>query len=338
VFVSLWGGSAVALFDPRTLQIRKTIPVGDHPSDMIESPDGGRLFVANANFNTVSVIDLQTARVVETISTALTPGAPNGSTPNALALSPDARVLYVANADNNYLAVVDVSVPRKSRSLGFIPTGWYPTSVRTVASRKTIVVANGKGGFSKANPGGPNPTKRSREEEYIGSLFKGTVSVVDVPDEGRLRELTASVYANSPYSDTKRDAPGTNAGNPIPIRVGGESPIKHVFYVIKENRTYDQVFGDITEGNGDPDLCLFPEQVTPNHHALVRQFVLLDNFYCDAEVSADGHNWSMGAYATDYVEKSWPTSYGGRGGEYEFEGGYPAVYPAISGTTAIATE
>jgi YVTN family beta-propeller protein len=328
VFVSLWGGSAVALLDPRTLEIRNTIPVGDHPCDMLESPDGRRLFVANANLNTVSVIDLQIARVVETISTALTPGAPNGSTPNALAVSPDARVLYVANADNNYLAVVDISLPGNSRSLGYIPTGWYPTSVRTLPALKTIVVANGKGGISKANPGGPNPTRSNRQEEYIGSLFKGTVSVISAPDAERLREMTASVYANSPYSDKKRDAPGTAAGNPIPSKVGAPSPIKHVFYVIKENRTYDQVFGDIKEGNGDPGLCLFPEQVTPNHHALVRQFVLLDNFYCDAEVSADGHNWSMGAYATDYTEKSWPTSYGGRGGEYEFEGGYPAVYPS----------
>jgi hypothetical protein len=110
--------------------------------------------------------------------------------------------------------------------------------------------------------------------------------------------------------------------------MGGSSPIKHVFYIIKENRTYDQVFGDMKGGNGEPGLCLFPEFVTPNHHALAREFVLLDNLYCNAEVSADGHNWSMGAYATDYVEKSWPTSYGGRGGEYEFEGGYPTVYPS----------
>jgi hypothetical protein len=133
---------------------------------------------------------------------------------------------------------------------------------------------------------------------------------------------------NSPYTDTRRDDPGKDPGNPVPPKIGAPSPMKHIFYIIKENRTYDQVFGDLKEGNGNPDLCLFPDAVTPNHHALAKQFVLLDNFYCDAEVSADGHNWSMAAYATDYVEKSWPTSYGGRGGEYEFEGGYPHTYPS----------
>ncbi len=122
--------------------------------------------------------------------------------------------------------------------------------------------------------------------------------------------------------------PGNDPKNPIPARTGGASPIKHVFYVIKENRTYDQVFGDLPQGNGDASLCLFPEEVTPNLHALVREFVLLDNFYADAEVSADGHNWSMGAYATDFTEKTWPTQYGGRGGEYVYEGGTPIVFPS----------
>ncbi|HCV43590.1 MAG TPA: hypothetical protein DGH68_08910, partial [Bacteroidetes bacterium] len=328
LYVSLWGGSAVALFDRNTLKLLGTIRVGDHPCDMLESPDGTRLFVANANENTVSVVDVEKRKVIETLSTALTPKAPSGSTPNSLALTADGKTLYVANADNNYLAVMDVSVAGNSKSLGFIPVGWYPTCVRVLPQRGELLVANGKGESSRANPKGPNPGKRTKTEEYIGSLFQGTVSRIAIPDQQRLAQYTVQVYANSPYSDERSVQPGTAKDNPVPWKVGEPSPIKHIFYVIKENRTYDQVFGDIKEGNGDPSLCLFPDSITPNLHALVRQFVLLDNLYADAEVSADGHNWSMGAYATDYVEKTWPTQYGGRGGEYEYEGGTPIVYPS----------
>jgi DNA-binding beta-propeller fold protein YncE len=329
LYVSLWGGSAVEVFDASSLTQVASVPVGDHPCDMVESPDGSRLFVANANHNSVSIISLPDLKVLETILTSLTPGAPYGSTPNALALSPNGKRLYVANADNNYIALFDVSVRGASRALGFIPTGWYPTALLTLPGSGQIVVANGKGTTSQANVHGPQPTLRSTPStEYIGSLFKGTVARIPDPSPEQLAEYSAQVYRNSPYTDARRDAPGTDPANPVPKGKGGTSPIKHVFYIIKENRTYDQVFGDLKQGNGEPNLCLFPDSITPNHHALVREFVLLDNLYCNAEVSADGHNWSMGAYATDYVEKSWPTSYGGRGGEYEFEGGYPTAYPS----------
>jgi DNA-binding beta-propeller fold protein YncE len=329
LFVSLWGGSAVAVFDAASLVPLCTTAVGDHPCDMVEAPDGSRLYVANANHNSVSVVSLPEMKVMETILTSLTPEAPFGSTPNALTLNEDGSRLYVANADNNYLAVFDVTGRGRTRALGFIPTGWYPTALLHLSKSAAIVVANGKGTTSLANPHGPNPTVRSSfSVEYIGSLFKGTVARIPEPSPPLLARYTSEVYRNSPYTDARRDAPGTDPENPVPARQGGESPIKHVFYIIKENRTYDQVFGDMKEGNGDGNLCLFPENVTPNHHALAREFVLLDNLYCNAEVSADGHNWSMGAYATDYVEKTWPTSYGGRGGEYEYEGGYPAAYPS----------
>ena len=177
IYVSLWGGSAIALVNGRTMSIEATIPVGDHPTDMVESPDGKRLFVANANENTVSVVDCAGRRVVETLCSALTPRAPAGSTPNALALSADGTSLYVANADNNYVAVMDVSRAGRSRSLGFIPVGWYPTSLRLLGSTGELLVANGKGGGSRANPHGPDPTRRSRTEEYIGAMFTGTLSV-----------------------------------------------------------------------------------------------------------------------------------------------------------------
>lgn len=327
LYVTLWGGSAVAVLDKKTLGIVGTIPVGDHPNDLTESPDGNRLFVANGNSNTVSVIDCNTEKVVETITTSLLPNAPEGSTTNAVTLDKEGKTLFAANADNNCVAVFDVSKPGQSRSLGFIPVGWYPTSVRVLGATRQLLVANGKGMTSRANPNGPNPEKRDRNIVYIGSMLKGTVSRIDIPNAATLQTYTAQVYANSPGFDKRRLEKSRSATNAIP-GPGGKSPIKHVFYVIKENRTYDQVFGDMKEGNGDPALCLFPEEITPNHHALARQFVLLDNLYADAEVSADGHNWSMAAYATDYVEKSWPTSYGGRGGEYEFEGGYPVAYPS----------
>jgi YVTN family beta-propeller protein len=328
VWVSLWGGSAVVHVDATTMTLENPIQVGDHPSGMELSPDGGTLWVTNSNHNTVSVIDVASRKVRETLITALSPQAPPGSTPNALAFDSQRKRLYVANADNNCLAVFDVSSPGKSRSIGFIPVGWYPTAVRVVPQTGEVLVASAKGFASSANPNGPNPTKRGVEQQYIGSMFKGNFSKIPSPNETSLAEYTAQVYRNVRYTDQRAAKPGTNTGNPIPATTGDPSPIKYVFYVIKENRTYDQVFGDIPKGNGDPKLCLFGEDVTPNLHALVNQFVLLDNVYADAEVSADGHNWSMGAYATDYTEKTWPTQYGGRGGEYEYEGGVPIVFPS----------
>jgi hypothetical protein len=273
----------------------------------------------------VSVIDTRRRRQVKVLNCALYPDAPNGSTTNGLALSPDEKRLYVANADNNCLAVFEVDNIDNIRSLGFVPTGWYPTAVRCLGNN--IYVANGKGLGSLANPDGPNPLKSRRESpnvQYIGSLMQGTLGVIPSPDEPALLQYAKQVYSNTPYTKEKELTPGGQPGNPIPMRVGEPSPIKYVFYIIKENRTYDQVLGDMPEGNGDAALCLFPEKITPNQHALAREFVLLDNFYVDAEVSADGHNWSMGAYANDYVEKKWPTSYGGRGGSYDFEGGLMA--------------
>ncbi len=328
LYVSLWGGRKVAVFDAHTLARKGDIAVGDHPCEMLLRSDGRWLFVANANDNSVSVIDTKTRRETEVLNAALYPAAPAGSTTNGLALSPDEKTLYIANADNNCLAVFDVSEPGDSRSKGFIPTGWYPTSVKVAGNK--IFVANGKGMTSLPNPKGPQPTMKGedyRAAPYIGSLFLGTLSVLDAPGPEMLGQYSKQVYANTPYAKEKELQAEGEPGNPVPMRVGDPSPIKHVFYIIKENRTYDQVLGDMAAGNGDPALCLFPEKVTPNQHALAREFVLLDNFYVNAEVSADGHNWSMAAYATDYVEKTWPTSYGGRGGGYDFEGSSPLAFP-----------
>ncbi len=326
LFISVWGAEKVLIYDPKGQKITGEIKTGSHPNDMTFSRDGKYLYVANANDNSVSVIEVKTRRVLESLNTALFPNALAGSTPNGLALTPDNKTLYVANADNNCLAVFDVAQPGRSRSLGFVPTGWYPTSVKIVG--KTVLVANGKGFASAANPRGPSPYKgRGDATQYTGSMFRGTLSTFTLPKPAELTALSKLVYANTPYTKERETMAMGEANNPIPKRVGDKSPIKYVFYIIKENRTYDQVLGDMPGGNGDTSLCLFPERITPNQHALAREFVLLDNFYVDAEVSADGHNWSMAAYATDYVEKNWPTSYGGRGGTYDFEGSRPVAFP-----------
>lgn len=331
LYISVWGGDEVLFFDTEKIQVKQAIKVGDNPNELLLSQSGKILFVANANDNSVSVIETASGKELEVLNAALYPDAPSGSTSNGLALSADQRTLYIANADNNCLAVFDVTDPGKSKSKGFVPTGWYPTNVKVLG--KNIFVSNGKGFSSQANPYGPNPARRKedvvyqggdktkpQDVQYIAGLFKGTMSIIPEPDAAVLARYSKAVYTNTPYKKEQELLAKGEKGNPIPMKVGDPSPMKYVFYIVKENRTYDQVLGDVPQGNGDTSLVLFGEKVTPNQHKLVKDFVLLDNFYVDAEVSADGHNWSLGAYATDYLEKNWPTSYGGRGGSYDAEG------------------
>ncbi|HZR25871.1 MAG TPA: bifunctional YncE family protein/alkaline phosphatase family protein [Vicinamibacterales bacterium] len=316
LFVSLWGGAKVLAYDAQTFAPKGEIAVGEHPNAMAITKDGKRLFVAAANTNAVYAIDLAERRAVEQISVAMFPQAPAGSTPNSVNLSPDETRLLVANADNNTVAVVDISKPGTSEVTGFIPTGWYPTAAMFSRDGRNIFVLDGKGLSSEANPrNGPN------RFEYIGAMLTGALSVLPTPDRDGLQTLTKMAMSVTAYTDEHRLAPANPpAASPIPKRVGDPSPIKHVFYIIRENRTYDQVFGDLDRGNGDPTLTLFGDEVTPNAHAVVREFGVLDNFYVDAEVSYDGHAWSMGAYATDFVEKLWPTNYARRGAAYLSEG------------------
>jgi YVTN family beta-propeller protein len=331
LYISCWGCDKVMVYDTDKRKLVGEISVGDNPNELCLSKNGNWLYVANANDNSVSVIQVKQRRVVETLNTALYPDAPSGSTTNGVALSEDQKTLYIANADNNCLAVFDVAQPGQSHSKGFIPVGWYPTNVKVVGNK--ILVSNGKGFSSMANPYGPNPlgktqsvwyregdSLRPKKVQYIAGLFQGTLSIIDRPSEKQMAAYSAQVYSNTPYTKKKETWPEVEKNNPVPMQVGAKSPVKYVFYVVKENRTYDQVLGDIKEGNGDTSLVLFGEKITPNQHALAREFVLLDNFYVDAEVSADGHNWSLGGYATDYLEKTWPTSYGSRGGSYAAEG------------------
>ena len=307
VMVSLWSSRKVVVYDGAKMMFE--CPTGDHPTELTVSRDGKYVFVPCANDNTVNVIDLAARRTVGSAGAAIHPDAPEGSTTNSVAEVPGKKLLLAANADNNSLAVIDIRDPEHPTPVGFIPVGWYPTKV-LLRSDGTVLVLNGKGGRSFANP----------KRQYIASLMEGSLSILPMPDEKTLAGMSKQVLANTPYEQSQMTTADIPAAGPVPAKVGDPSPIKHVIYVIKENRTYDQVFGDMPQGNGDTSLCMFGEQITPNHHKLAREFVLFDNFYVNSEVSADGHNWSVAGYATDYVEKTWPTQYGGRGGEYDFEG------------------
>jgi len=348
-FVTSWSDGSLGHYQTDNGALLENVRIGAHPTDILwrdgapsqaegEVPWTARLFVAAANTNNVYAVGVSAGkqlRVIETINIAMTPRQPLGSTPSALALSADASRLYVVCSDSNAVAVVDVAGER-SAVTGFIPTGWYPTAARAFSDGK-VAVLNGRGGGSYPNPGGPNPSRRPAQsgtatgastEQYVGRIQTGTVSFIDPLTEDSLREYSATTLANSPYRDALLDNAGAAANGPIPSAPGTPSPIQNVIYIVKENRSYDQVLGDMKEGNGDDSLVLFGEKITPNHHKLARQFVLLDNFYVNSDVSADGHNWSTAAIASDYVQKLWPNSYAGRRKFYDYEGQEPAALPA----------
>ncbi|MCY2976186.1 MAG: beta-propeller fold lactonase family protein [Planctomycetota bacterium] len=331
LYVSDWADSIVRVIDAEALRIVDTIRVGEHPNQIAVHPKDNRVFVTCASSNGVWVIDAVKGVVTETIYTSLFPQSPEGSTPDALALSPDGLKLYVANADNNCIAVINIESANRSVVEGFVPTGWYPTSVAVTPDSKSLLVGVGKGNQSRANP----ITKDQPADEkpadsaissarvlpypYIGTTMSGAVSIVELPNEDQLKKYTQQVYQNCPYSDRLLSGTLTDVDTAIPKKVGDESPIKYVIYVIKENRTYDQVFGDLAsgpnpKGNGDPSLCMFPRRITPNHHKLAEEFVLLDNLYCNGQVSRDGHPWSTMAYNTDYVARDWHLTYSRRVG------------------------
>ncbi|MGA3144099.1 MAG: beta-propeller fold lactonase family protein [Verrucomicrobiota bacterium] len=281
---------------------------GLHASAMALSPNGRYLVVANAGSDTLSVINTQTEQIVETIWARQNPADLFGASPNALAFAPSGKTLFVCNGTQNAVAVIAFA-PGKSKLKGLVPVGWFPGAIVYDARRKSLYVANIKGiGSGRARKLDGPPEFNSRQ--YCGSL-----SLVREPDAGGLAKMTRQALANMRYPRLAQASLPPRSGEPlrpIPERVGEPSEFKHVVYIIKENRTYDQVLGDIKEGNGDGNLCVFGEQITPNQHKLVREFVLLDNTYCCGILSADGHEWADTAFATDYMEKSFagfPRSY-----------------------------
>ncbi len=320
LYVSDWAGRAVLAVDPADLRVVARIATGEHPNQLALHPSDDRLFVSCASSNCVSVIDTARGIVTETIITTLFPHAPEGSTPDAVAVSPDGEMLYVANADNNCVVVVDIEEANESQVKGMIPTGWYPTSLALTPDGKQLLVGIGKGNQTKANPIVKQPADETTAERrrlpfpYIGTTLSGSLAIIPVPSDEKLAAYTAQVYNNCPYSDKLLAGTPSDTKTAVPTKVGEASPIKHVIYIIKENRTYDQVFGDMPRGNGDPSLVMFGEQVTPNQHQLAREYVLLDNLYCNGQVSRDGHPWSTMAYNTDYIARDWTLTYSGREG------------------------
>ncbi len=345
LYVTDWARSRLVIVDPVEMRVVGRIAVGEHPNQIAKHPTDSRLFISCGSTNGVSVVDTVRGIVTETIYTGLFPKAPEGSTPDAVAISPDGNTLAVANADNNCIALVDIEHPNRSAVQGFIPTGWYPTAVAFTPDGKKLLVGVGKGNQSKANPI-PKPSneeKNASETEkeirkiipfpYIGTVMTGAVSVVEMPDEELLKQYTEQVYKNCPYSDSILTSVPHDKPTAIPTKIGEPSPIKYVIYIIKENRTYDQVFGDLAEGanpkgNGDPTLCMFPRNITPNHHKLAEQFVLLDNMYCNGQVSRDGHPWSTMAYNTDYIARDWHLTYSRRLGVDDDDEGHLASAPS----------
>ncbi|WP_395740996.1 SMP-30/gluconolactonase/LRE family protein [Prosthecobacter sp.] len=344
LYVSNWGSRSVSIVDTQSGKELRELSVGVRPNDMAIAPDG-RLYVACSGDNTVHVIqtrvlekkgeDADSSRRLwdgtrEIISTSLYPQSPEGSTPDALAVSPDGRTLFVANADNNCVMVVNIGdsetepgekyAEKISTVEGFIPVGWYPTSLAVSSDGGTLLVGNGKGIIDKPDPSKDGELKPGEKQKAIhpGRTLDGSVSFIAKPDDKQMTAYTAQVRKNSPYTPEMLRAVKKPNDCVIPDKVGASCPIKYVLYIIKENRTYDQVLGDMKDakgkpiGNGDPTITLYGEDVTPNQHQLSRDYVLLDNLYCNGEVSVDGHSWCDAAMATDWNQRSWTQSYSSR--------------------------
>jgi len=315
-YVSNQGASTVSVLDLTgpSPAVRTTIRVGTHPNDLLL--DGRTLYVADGDSDEVSVIDTSSERVTRTVSLAPYPRAPVGANPDALALSSDGRRLYVANSGDNDVAVVDVDSGTVS---GLIPTAWYPTSVQQVGHK--LYVLNAKGLGIGPNRDGPNPWTESISRttrwktwisQYVGAMFRGTLSRITVPDQPTLERYTRQVQLNDGLPERAGVRADTTTEAVVPRHVGDPTPIKHVIYVVKENRTYDQELGSLGKGNGDPSLNLFGDEAAPNTRELARRFVTLDNFYANAEVSAQGWNWDVAANSNPFTEHTWASTYSGR--------------------------
>ena len=308
---------SVTVIDLAAGRVTSEIPLELHPSAMAVSPDNRYLVVANTGSDTLSVIDTTEDAVIEKFSARQSPADLFGAQPNALAFDPPGKRLYVCNGTQNAVAVFRFSPDsRNSRMLGLIPTGWFPGAIQFHQPTKTLLIANIKGiGANKAFKPGEKIKFHTRD-------FYGTISCVPLPSPRRLAALTASALRNMRYprlAAAFEPPRGGQPARPVPERTGEPSVFKHVIYVIKENRTYDQILGDMPEGNGDPQLCTFGEKYTPNQHKISREFVLLDNTYCSGICSADGHQWTDSALANEYVERDFTSgnvrSYTGAKGE-----------------------
>ena len=314
VYVTAWGGTTVSWFAPDkngSLKEKGRIAVGRHPSALLLNSSGSRLFVASASTSSIAVVDTKNGRVKTKLLDPPPAGPHQGSTPNALALSNDGSRLYVAEADNNAVAVFQLSAEISgasnarggNRLLGRIPVEWYPTAL--LMTQDSLFVLNGKGKGTRPNPQFPTPDKELADDsvEYTLGQLNGTITTLPAKMKAReLKAFTRRVAQANNWNQTQRNS----AKYP---------PFKHVIYIIKENRTYDQVLSDLPQGDGDTSLLFFPRAISPNHHALAERFGLFDRFFCNAEVSSQGHVWSTAAYVTDYGEKTIPSLYSSRRNE-----------------------
>jgi YVTN family beta-propeller protein len=276
----------ISVIDLKGNRELREIATGLHPSGLALSAGGRTLFVANANSDTINVIDTETLRVTDTISVRPDPSLPFGSQPNALALSADGRTLYVANGGNNAIAVIALRSESRTNNIvtGFIPTAWFPGAV--AADSNHLYIANVKGFGSRFD--------HENGREWAASWSLGAVSRVSIPTDDQLTNYTANALANARVPEALRAWERAQTGKkpvPVPERIGEPSVFDHVVYIIKENRTYDQFLGDLPNANGDTNLCIFGRIVTPNHHHIAEEFVTLDNFYCNGILSPDGHRW-----------------------------------------------
>ncbi len=287
LFVSAWGANTVSAIRGGSEVTR--IDAGRHPSALRLNRDGSRLYVALASVDQVAIIDTKSLKKIGALDESATGAVHEGTTPNALALSPDGKRFYVAEADNDAVAVFDVASHKR---LGRIPVGWYPSDV--IVTKDRLLVLNSKGRGTTPNPAADHPGTK-HDETYILAEINGTVSVIDLP-VANPAALTRRVAASNHW----------RTAAPRPHRY---PPFKHVIYIIKENRTYDQVLGDMKEGDGDPALVFFGRDISPNHHALAERFGLFDRFFTSGEVSEQGHIWSTAAYVTDFGEKTVHATY-----------------------------
>jgi hypothetical protein len=299
------------------------VRVGRHPSALALNASGSRLFVASGSTDKITVLDTRTRNVVATLNDASPAGTGEGSTPNALAISANGTRLFVAEADNNAIAVFDLSastagspsVTGSDALTGRIPVGWYPSAVAVDGS--DLLVVNGKGRGTAPNVGNMQPRYRNppHSPDYTLGQINGTLTIIPA--------VNASTTDIDAFSQRVASANGWNSAPAL----DKYPPFEHVIYIIKENRTYDQVLGDLPGADGDSSLVFFPRAVSPNHHALAERFGIFDRFFVSAEVSPDGHNWSMAAYVTDYSEKTIPSNYSSRGRSYDYEGFNRSLLP-----------
>ena len=326
-YVANQGADTVSVVDVRARSpvVRTTVRVGTHPNKSVLDPSGERLYVANGDSDTISVISTGTQQVARTIDLRPYWGAQVGSNPTTVAVSADGARLYVANAGNNAVAVIRLAI---FRVVGMIPTGWYPTAVIATADRLWVTNGKGFGAGPNDGPDHPNPyAAHTDRDQYVGSMMRGTLSSIRIPRSRKeLDHYTRRVIANNGFDKGAR-TPTQLVGNPVPARPGRRTPLQHVIYVVRENRTFDQVLGSLGKGNGDPALNLFGDESAPNTRELARRFVTIDNFYANAEVSAQGWSWTVAANSNLYTEQLWPAYYSGRGAPHESESADPATAP-----------